>query len=290
MRVLLTGATGFLGSHLTNAFVSDGHEIAVVARPSPRMDRLSGILSRIRLIDVSSLEESTMAFRPHAVVHAATCYGKRGEPLRALEETNVELPSRLLKYAVDVRAALFVNSDTTLPADLSNYAHTKAQFVQSSRPLVNGDIRFANVRLESLYGPGDDDGKFVTQVVQACVREDLELRLTPGDQARDFLFIDDAVAAYRLLLQHAADQLQPWQDYGLGTGVATTIRDLVETVKRESGSRIACRFGALPYRPRELMRSCANAVVLERLGWRHRTGLVEGLRKVIAFERAACGC
>ena len=289
MRVLLTGATGFLGRHVAEAFVSDDHELAVVVRSSSRTDRLSGILPRVSLIDASSLEASVMAFRPHAVVHAATCYGRRGEPESELMEANVEFPLRLLKCAVDSQSVLFINSDTTLPAGLNGYTFTKSQFIRRSKPLVNGGIRFANVRLESLYGPGDDDTKFVTQVVKACVRDDAEMSLTHGEQSRDFIFIDDAVAAYLMLLRQAATQAEPWQDYGLGTGVSTTIREFAEMVKRESASRTSLRFGALPDRAGELMRSCADVDRLERLGWRYRTALVEGLRHVIAFERgAAC--
>jgi CDP-paratose synthetase len=288
MRVLLSGATGFLGSHLAHAFVSHGHEVAVVVRASSSTRRLSAVLPHLSLIDISALEESATTFRPEAVVHAAACYGRSGEPESDLMEANVGLPLSLLRYALEARSVMFINSDTTLPADLNGYAFTKSRFIQLSRPLLDANIRFANVRLESVYGPGDDDTKFLTKTVKACVRHDVELDLTRGEQSRDFIFVNDAVAAYLILLRSADSQEERWQDYGLGTGVSTTIRELAETVKRESASRTTLRFGAVPYRPRELMRSCADVGRLEGLGWRHRTTLIEGLRHVIAFERAEC--
>lgn len=290
MRVLLTGATGYLGSHLTHAFVSAGHEVAAVVRASSNTRRLSTILSTLRLVDPSAPFDVLAKFQPEAIVHAATCYGRQGELGSELVEANVQFPLKLLEYAVNVRTTLFINTDTTLPSDLNGYALSKAQFVHWSKLFVNTSIRFANIRLESLYGPGDDETKFPTQIVRACVRGDSELKLSPGEQMRDYIYIDDAVAAYLIVLQKALTQSEPWQDYGLGTGIPTTIREFAETVKRESGSRTTLSFGALPYRARELMRSCADPSVLESLGWRHRTALAEGIRKVIEFERVACGC
>lgn len=289
MRVLLTGATGYLGSHLAHAFVSAGHEVAAVVRASSDTSRISTILATLRRVDPSALFEVLADFQPEAIVHAATCYGRQGELGSELVEANVQFPLKLLEYAANIRTPVFINTDTTLPSTLNGYALSKSQFVHWSKLLV-GDMRIANVRLESLYGPGDDETKFPTQLVRACVRGDSELKLSPGEQMRDYIYIDDAVAAYLTILGKALIQSEPWQDYGLGTGIPTTIREFAETVKRESDSRTTLSFGALPYRARELMRSCADPSVLESLGWRHRTALAEGIRKVIVFERIACGC
>lgn len=290
MRILLTGATGFLGSNLAHAFVLAGHEVAAALRPSSDTRRISGILPSLRLIDVSSIDEFFAQFRPQAVVHAATCYGRHGESRSQLMDANVLFPLKLLEHAIGAGTAIFINADTTLPPNLNGYALSKSQFVQWSRLSAGVAIRFANVQLEYVYGPGDDDTKFAAQVVRACVRGDPELKLSPGEHMRDFIYIDDAVEAFLVLLRMAPHSAQPWQDYGLGTGMLTSIREFAEIAKRESNSPTALVFGALPYRPGEPMRSCADARLLGNLGWRHKTALTEGIRRVIVTERASSGC
>jgi nucleoside-diphosphate-sugar epimerase len=143
--------------------------------------------------------------------------------------------------------------------------------------------------LESLYGPGDDVTKVPTYAARVCVADVAPLDLTPGEQMRDYIFIDDAVAAFRRVLA-SADTLPPgWHDLPLGSGRATTIREFVQQVHRASGATIALNVGALPYRDGELMRSCAETTALERLGWTPRVTLSEGIQRLVAHERALCG-
>jgi CDP-paratose synthetase len=285
MRIVLTGATGFLGSHLAHAFISAGHQVAAIVRASSDTRRLSTILTQLELIDAACLDKSLAAIQPEVIVHTATCYGRHGEKATELLQANLLLPLQLLEHTAAAGSFLFINTDTTLPSDLNQYALSKSQFVEWCRSLANYGNRIANVRLEYVYGPGDDETKFPTQVVRACVRQVPEFKLSPGEQLRDFIYIDDAVAAYMVLLEGARLQSKPWRNYGLGTGATTSVAEFAETAKRESASLTRLNFGALPYRAKEPMRLCAKVGTLKSLGWRHEISLVEGIRKVIASER-----
>lgn len=288
MRVVITGATGFLGSRVARALIAAGHEVAGVVRESSNLHRLSDILPHLLLMEAGAAVSSLDSFGPEALVHTSTCYGRKGEPASHLVETNVRFPLMLLESASAAGARVFVNTDTTLPGQLNAYALSKAHFAQWSRRVAAETMSCANVRLEYMYGPCDDESKFPTQVLRACIRNQPHLRLTAGEQTRDFIYVDDVVDAFVILLQAGITASPGWNDYGLGTGIETTLRKFAETAKRETRASTELLFGAIPYREAEQMRSFADTASLRRLGWSSRTSLVEGIRKVIASERSSC--
>ena len=68
---------------------------------------------------------------------------------------------------------------------------------------------FINMRLEHFYGPGDADSKFTAHVMNSCLRNVPELKLTLGEQRRDFFYIEDVVSAYLIILE----KIEEFQDF-----------------------------------------------------------------------------
>jgi nucleoside-diphosphate-sugar epimerase len=220
-------------------------------------------------------------------VHSATCYGRAGESEETILDCNVHSPARLLATAAQYGVPLFVNTDTSLPPTLTPYARTKRHFAEYARDYAQtGEIAVLNVRLESVYGPGDDIGKFNTQLLHALLRDVPNFRLTPGEQCRDFIFVDDATDAFLRLIDHARKCEEPYIHAGVGRAEPVSIRTLAETIKRHVGAQTRLDFGALPYRDGELMRACADIAMLRAIGWRGARDLDAGLDVTIARERA----
>jgi nucleoside-diphosphate-sugar epimerase len=144
-------------------------------------------------------------------------------------------------------------------------------------------FQFINVLLQHMYGPGDDASKFTTHVLHACHRNDPVLKLTAGEQARDFIYIDDVVSAYDTLLMQR-HHLEPSQDIEVGSGVAPRIRQFVESAHRLTASRTELLFGAIPYRANEAMHCLANLERMAQLGWAPAFDLDAGLQKTIELE------
>lgn len=279
--VLLTGATGFLGSHLARALPGAGYRVAVLKRRSSSLHRLAGL--DVALFDVEDGVERAFD-GVDAVIHAATSYGRQGETVSALLEANTAFPLRVLEAAVQRGVPLFINAGTVLAPSLNAYALSKHQFLQWGEHLAaRHPIAFVNARLEHFYGPGDDRAKFTTHVVRSCLENVPELALTEGAQLRDFIHVDDVVAAFLLLLERGASG--PAREFDVGTGQAGTVRAFVETAHRLAGSTTRLAFGALPYRPGEPMRSEADPRALRALGWRCRHDIASGLQDTINRER-----
>ena len=124
-------------------------------------------------------------------------------------------------------------------------------------------------------------------MIKSCLANVPHLDLTAGEQKRDFVFIDDVVAAYSVLLQKAGAEQGTFQEYGIGSGLAVSIREFVETAHEVACSTTRLNFGALPYRSNEIMHSAADTVPLESLGWSCHVNLREGIRRTIAMEKTA---
>jgi len=284
-RILLTGATGFLGSHLVKALVKQNYQIIILKRPTSKLNRLKNVLNNIISYDVDAVEIS----RPfkeqgkiNAIIHTATCYGRANESISEILAANVIFPLKLLEIATLFNTEIFFNTDTVLYKYLNAYALAKKHFLEWGKLATKMQkIRFINIKLEHMYGPGDNDSKFTTHIIKSCFANVPELKLTLGEQTRDFIYIDDVVSAYITLLQQSEYQPEWFQEYELGSGQSISIREFVETVHKITHSHTQLNFGALPYREGEIMHSQANITALQQLGWSGLTTLTEGIEKTI---------
>jgi len=279
-QILLTGATGYLGSHLARALVAAGHHVAVLKRVSSSLAKIETLLPQIQLFNIEDgLEKPFQVLgRVDVVIHVATCYGRNGENEAVIFEANTAFPLRLLEVAAAYKTQVFINTDTSLDKYLNAYSLSKKQFMEWGRFFaVRNKLRFLSLRLEHFYGPGDDDSKFTSHVIKSCLDNVPELKLTLGEQIRDFIYIDDAVSAYLLLLEKL-NQFNEWfVEFDVGSGEAVTVREFVERIHHLTGSRTELKFGAVPYRDGEVMYSNADTGFLKGLGWHRQVGLEQGI-------------
>lgn len=286
MRILVTGASGFLGSALARDLAAAGHEVVALMRQNSSDRRLSPLPAGVTLLranDTAAALQGVQDARVDAVIHTACNYGRGGESLAAIVEANLGFGLAVLEAAIAAGVPRFLNTDTVLDRYTNAYALSKKQFSDWGRWLAcQGRIRFCNLLLQHMYGPFDDASKFSTHVLRACHANVGELALSPGQQRRDFIHIDDVVAAYRCVLQ--APQPDAWLEVEVGSGRAPTLEEFVRLVHRLAGSRTRLDFGAVPYRAGEAMCLVADTSLLRRLGWQPRYTLEDGLRQTLDTE------
>lgn len=286
-RILLTGATGYLGSHLAHAFVESGHEVAILKRSTSNMVRIDDIATQLDVFD-ADIDGVRVPFETlghiDVVVHTAASYGRRGESPLEVFRTNIQFSLELLENAACFKVDSFYNTDTTLTEELNVYALSKRQFSQWGKNYAeDGKIQFVNIRLEHFFGPDDDPSKFTTWIIRQCLANVPTISLTRGEQERDFIYIDDVVSAYLLLLEKVAGE-KKWLDIGLGSGRPLTIKDFVMAVHEITHSKSRLEFGALPYRKNENMQSTSDVSFLHKIGWKIDCDLISGLKKSVHGE------
>ena len=123
-RIALTGATGFLGSHLLRSLVGQGHRVTVLKRCASSCRRIEDLLPRVSLHDIDQ-HGLAVAFERHrfdCVIHCATDYGRKERPRATMIESNLLLPLDLLELAVKWGTQTFVNTDTLLDKRVNDYS------------------------------------------------------------------------------------------------------------------------------------------------------------------------
>lgn len=294
MKIILTGATGFLGKALCSSFLHCGHHVIMTRRQSSRpID--PPIASAALDLCGTEKEDLTYIFKKHAdidvIVHAATDYGRTSAIPTAVFWSNIEFPMRLLDWGMSTAGKTFINIDTFFNTPKTSYQYL-GEYTLSKRHFQEwgevcgrrGKIRFINLRLFHLYGPGDKPEKFVPAIVNDCLR-DKKINLTDGTQCRDFIYINDAVEAINIAIQAETGKQSGYQHYDIGTGQSYSIREFVEMIRELSSSKSILNFGVLPNRIGEFADARANVDALKQIGWSPSTSLENGLLATIASHK-----
>lgn len=290
MRLLVTGATGFIGGHLVRRLVDDGHDVAVLVRLTSDTSRLRALRPAIEISfdrgDGADLPAILAGVKPDAVVHLASLFlaQHRPEDVPALIETNVALPARLLEAMRETGVRRLVNTGTAWQAPTSLdydpvnlYASTKQAFEDILAYYVSAhDFVAVTLRLSDTYGPGDQRPKLIS-LLRRTARQGTVLAMSPGEQIIDLTHVDDVVEAFCVALARL-DRAPGAEVHRVGGGDRMRLRDLVALYSEVTGRPLRVDWGALPYRPREVMVPSTSLPLLP--GWRPHTALRDGLREL----------
>lgn len=282
--ILVTGATGYLGSNLVQRLVKEGgYSIVALKRSFSNTHRLEDIASYIQWYNLDEIDLSVV-FAQHKidiVLHCATDYGRKEvNPLQIIE-ANLVLPLRLLELARHNNVSAFINTDTMLDKRVSYYSLSKKHF----REWMVGyekNMALINMVLSHFYGPGDDPTKFVSFIKQQLEAGVSSIPLTKGEQVRDFVYIDDVVEAFVVVLRTLDKRTSGVYDFQVCGGARVSIRELVVALKEIiDNANTKLDFGALPYRQYEVMDEQGDNSALTELGWRAQYNLSEGLARLV---------
>jgi nucleoside-diphosphate-sugar epimerase len=301
MRVLLTGATGFLGSHVLRQLLKERADVAVLLRPDSDRWRIEELLSKVTVIegDLKNIEDAgdaIRAFRPEAVCHLAWSGVQRSFRNQPLQFENVARTARLVLLAAEAGCRTWlgfgsqaeykakdsaVREDDPLEPD-TLYGASKLAAGQVSRILCAQEgIRWNWLRVFSAYGPMEDAGWLIPHLMISLARKDSP-PLSEGLQKWDYLYVEDLARAVTACL--ATPQTQGV--FNLGSGQAVPIRRIAEQVRDLCAPGLELKFGSLP-RPGRAMHLQADISKLrEATGWAPSTDLNVGLKSTFDwYER-----
>lgn len=289
MEILLTGATGFVGSHVLEELLDQGHRVSIIIRTSsdvyrirPRLDEVAQVYN----LDYGNLESIFQKQQVEVIIHMATSYG-RNQLLSEQLEANIQYPIRLLELGAKYQAKAFINTDTFFGKEqhssytyLDSYSKSK-KFMDSIAKAyaASHSIKYVNMRLEHVYGPKDQEHKFISATMRALLQEP-SLQLTPGEQKRDFVYVKDVAKAYTTVIAHL-ESLSKTMEFEIGRGCSITIREFVELAHQLTASSTSLDFGSLLYRESEIMDSYADHKGLLALGWRADTDILTGISSIV---------
>lgn len=282
MRIILAGATGFLGRKLLKRLLESGHSVLCPVF-NGNLDEFS-VHSGCKIVSTEDVvfTETVQLFGAEIVINASGVYDRRGIPVARLTEGNIIFPLRLLNTILEISVGgefrMWINSCTSLPEYLDTYTMSKYQLAHWGRIYAERhDFTFTNVLLEHFYGPFDKNVKFIQFVLENLFANEC-INLTAGLQERDFIYVDDVVDGYMAILR---GDLKGYNDISLGSGECVAIRTLVEFLKQQIGSSSVLNFGVVPLRESEPMHLIADLTVMRSLGFTPKYDWQEGMKRTI---------
>ena len=277
--ILITGINGYLGSNIANNIASM-YKVVGLEHVDSSLNRVESCGYKVYRSDGNIPNELFVENDIYAVIHTATVYGRNSESISSIAYANVFNPLELLEEAISHNCKLFVNTDTVLERFISTYSLTKRHF-QEWLYYRSNKIKAVNVQLEHFYGPGCSESNFIMSMIKRMENNEESIKLTPGEQLRDFVYISDVVSAYEVILSNM-DQIDlNYSNFQVSTGVLISIKDLLVYIKGIIGSNTELIFGAKKYRNGELMASKSDSSSLKALGWDPKFTLEEGLAKML---------
>lgn len=288
-RVLVFGATGFVGSHLCRRLSSQGWWVGGVSRSTPSDAGHGGVSSWVSLD--AGVAAAVRAFAPHAVVNAAVCYGRSGEGLAEMVRVNTQLPLEIAEACEALECPRYVHIDTfswkpRTGACMDNpYTHTKRLAGALLGAMRLNATTVALARLEFPYGPEDRPHKLIPTLLKAFADRVASFDMSDAMQRRDFIWIDDVTHAIDRML--SCELPRGLTEIEVGTGRSMSVRDFVEHLRDACGGRTEIRYGRKPRLPGEMEHSEADTAWLAKIGATPSIDVQEGCRRLAAARAAS---
>ncbi|MBB5316478.1 NAD-dependent epimerase/dehydratase family protein [Tunturibacter empetritectus] len=295
-RVVVTGATGFLGGYVVDQLQrADATVIAVAdrSRTARRPEHPARSIETLWFDRPDKLAESVQSAKPDYVVHlhAAVTTNRSAEAVRSTLETNL-LPSLDLMTAcaeMQVKRLILLGSgeefgpvtgpfdENTASDPASPYGASKAAITAYARMFHRAfQLPVVVLRPSVVYGPFQAPRMLIPQVLQSLF-EGKEIAVTEGRQTRDFIHVEDvAKGVVSALVREGVEG----RSFNLASGEVVTVRDCLERIERITRRHGLIRYGALPYKTGEIFSYEPIAeTTFSALNWRPAISLEEGLTK-----------
>ena len=290
-KVLITGATGFIGSNLVKAFVREKRDVHVITRASSNLDLLRDVRDfiHVHVYDGSfdCLLKIVHQAQPSTVFHLASEFIAQHQSAQvdSLLQNNVVFPSYLAEAMAVCGVKRLINTGTSWqyfdsieyrPVNL--YAATKQAFEDVMTYYVDAfEWRAITLNLFDTYGKSDPRKKLI-QVLLNTAKSQEEIQMSPGEQLIDLVHVNDVIEAF-IIAESILDEIIVGHHlYGVSSNAPIQLRDLVELCEKAWNVKLPVAWGARTYRDREVMRPWHTYESLP--SWTPKVSLMSGLREV----------
>jgi UDP-glucose 4-epimerase len=303
MKVLVTGGAGFIGSHVVDRLVQEGHEVVVVDNLVSGRRRNLNKAARFYKIDIQSwrLERVFRNERPSIVMHLAAQINVRRSVEDPVFDAQVNILGTLnvMEQSVKhgVRKIIFSSSGGAIYGEQEQFPATEAHSTKPMSPYgisklsaeqylsycqrLTG-VRFVSLRYANVYGPRQDpegEAGVVSIFIQKMLQNEQPVINGNGRQTRDFVYVEDVVEANLAAMTQEAQGA-----YNVGTGVETSVNDLFRRLFEMT--KASCKELHGPAMPGEQMRSVIDpSRIRHELGWDYKVEISEGLQRTVEYFR-----
>lgn len=312
-KVLVTGATGFVGSNLVRRLINQNYEVHVLKRRNSNIWRIKDIASKLSAYNVNILNKGQLLkilqkIKPNIIFHLANLglYGGIDPSIDDSIKINALGTINLIESANTIDYECFINTgssaeygnkcktmrETDRCEPLTNYAIAKligTQYAQSYSKRSNKPL--TTLRIFSPFGPYDHPNRLIPLAILTTLKGERFILNNPYD-FRDYIFIEDVVDAYLLCIKHS--QKLSGEIFNIGSGKQTNIGDLIELLKAKIGLKNDIFLENIPTtkkQPRVWQADITKAQKL--LQWHPQYDIYNGITKTVDWfkhNRKFYGC
>lgn len=288
---IITGATGYIGSHVLKYLLQRGWNIHIITRPESSYANVADVLSRIHVFEYDGNIHNLITYFQQAnadvVFHlaAAVITNHSPEQVSTLVQSNIQFYTEVLESMCHCTTRLFIgtgsywqnyNSTTYNPVDL--YAATKEASEKILQYYVDAHhFRAITLRLFDVYGEDDKRPK-LWNLLRDIAGTDKSIDVSPGEQYLDLVHISDVCTAYEAAFNLLDSDLSVKNEvYGVSTGELHTLKEIISLFQTVVGKTIHVNFGKRPYKEREVIKPMNEYKILPN--WKANTMIYKALTK-----------
>lgn len=288
MNILVTGATGFIGTNLTRELRKE-HNLFILGQFEGDPEKLD-LPGYIMNDDINKLADYIKNNQIEGVIHLASLYltVHTPEQIKDLVSSNVYFGTAVLEAAsLAGSVKWFLNTGSIWqnynvkgmeynPVNL--YAATKQAFIDMAKYYTDVfGIKFCTLKLCDTYGPNDTRRK-IFKLFKDYSESGEVLKMSPGEQLIDLLYITDIVAGFAQLVKLLSEGAKLNPEYVLSSGRQIPLKELAALFIKVSDRKLNIEWGGLPYRKREVMIPWKGEVVP---GWKAKISVEEGIQRFL---------
>jgi len=298
-RALVTGATGYVGSNLVRHLLAQAWDVHIITRHDSDLKILDSIISDITVHqhDETSIGmvEAVKNAQPDIVFHLASLFlaQHKTEDIDALISSNLLFSTQLIEAIAVNGVKYFVNTGTSWqhynnedynPVNL--YAATKQAFEDILTYYIEAHgMKATTLVLFDTYGTDDHRSKLISLLWKTAITQQ-PLAMSPGEQMIDLVHIDDVMRAYTLAADALQNQTEGHMHYGVSSGKAMRLIDLVSAFQEATQTTLPITFGERPYRQREVMLTWSKYETVP--GWHVEVPFEDGIKQTRPIIAKAC--
>ncbi len=299
MRCLVTGATGFIGSHLVELLLGKGCQVGVIMRPTSNPWRIQEHKLTLHILEsdlteIKNIKAQIMAFQPQLLLHAGwqgvdknqrDDVGQVGNIRDSLELFDICIESGCQSIVGFGSQAEYGQTNRPLVEDMPAYPDTlygAAKLLTGllgQRKCADLDVSFAWLRLTAAFGPKDDPSHLVPYVISTLLQGETPA-LTHGIQKWDYLYIGDVLNAVWDIITHPNAR----GIFNLSSGRAIAVSQICEMIRDCIDPNLPLNLGEVPYPDdARILLEASNNRLRQATGWEPQVSWADGLEKTIEW-------